>query len=147
MVVPNAFTADVEQYEEPFPETPPTVEWTLNCMLPTGVGKDQLEATYGQRQPALWAAFIQDKHQAKRFFNRSNVQFMREMERFIGACATLRPLIAQRGMSSEETWKLVLESSQQRVARWLLALVKWSILGKGYTVMESIADQMGLLPL
>lgn len=49
----DAFPKDFEQYEEHPAESPWDVEWTHNCLLPPVVRKNQLEVTYGQRQPAL----------------------------------------------------------------------------------------------
>lgn len=46
-VIPNAFTTDLKQTAESAAETPPTVEWKCNCLLPAGVRNDQLDATYG----------------------------------------------------------------------------------------------------
>lgn len=59
-------------------ETPERVERTHNCLLPSGVRNDQLEAAYGQRQPAVRAAFTRDKLYAKWFFEGSHMKFMRE---------------------------------------------------------------------
>lgn len=84
-VVPDAFPAEFEQYEETFLETAQTEERTGNCVLFARARSDQLQGTCRRVQSALQPASIWDSHHAKGFFIGSHVKFMCKMTRFMGS--------------------------------------------------------------
>lgn len=61
------------------------MKWTANGLLPPGVCNDLVEATGGQRQPSVRAAFIEENHRAKLFSDGIHVTFMHKVAWVMGA--------------------------------------------------------------
>lgn len=100
------------------------------------------EETHGQWQPAPRMAFIRDKNDTKRFFNRSHVKFMHAIVWLVRAWMTLCQVCGLHGKSEEDTWKLIQEKSRHGSGLLLFSSAKWDILEKWYTVMQSFTDPM-----
>lgn len=67
-----------------------------------GVHNDDLEASYCQEQPALWADFLCDIHHAKWIFANGLVKFLHEMAQFMQAWTSIHELGVLCEMRSKE---------------------------------------------
>lgn len=146
-VVPDAFPANFERYDEPLPGTPPTVECSHHCMLPSVACNHQLKVKCWQRQPDLRAAFIWDKHYAKLLFDESDGELRRQNCLVYGS-------LEEALRASYSAWKelgrnlqLILYADKQCVRLLIFSSAKQDLLVKQHTVTESLQTTSLLSPL
>lgn len=132
----------------PFSGPSPTLQSMWNCRQPLCAHEDQLEDTNRLHLAALLLDLFQNNHYTKWFLYGNYVKFPIAIYGFMGISKTLPELAAFCGEVSEETCRLILDSTG-----WFLIQTgkfrdirfsssKGEIPEKRFTVMESLAFYM-----